>query len=126
MHDFVALSGVAAVLLAVWAVQLTTLALHLRYTIHHGVRSTGIYDSEEGLQVACFVATLVSAIGGGVAFGVGLHATAWGWAQVILAVGTSMSYMLLVYATEWDAKAWWERRKDRETGQAEGALETVA
>ncbi|MQS17883.1 hypothetical protein F7Q99_38280 [Streptomyces kaniharaensis] len=125
MHHFVTLSGVAAVLLAVWAVQLTVLALHLRYAIHHGVRTSFTNSSEEALQIACFVATLVSAIGGGVAFGAGLHATAWGWAQVILAIGTSVSYQLLVYATGWDMKTWWHKRKTGKAGGTEGVVETA-
>ncbi|MFG3229709.1 hypothetical protein ACGF07_33685 [Kitasatospora sp. NPDC048194] len=126
MHHFVALSGVAAILLAVWAVQLTVLGLHLRYTIHHGVRTISAIDhSEETLQIACFVTTVVSAIAGGVAFGVGLHATAWGWAQVILAIGTSVSYMLLAYATGWDAKTWWGKRKTGKASRADGVIESA-
>ncbi|MEV7782745.1 hypothetical protein [Kitasatospora sp. NPDC088351] len=113
MHNLVALSGVAAVLLAVWAVQLAVLGLHVRHTIRHGVNRVATADAEFALQFACGIATLVSAIGGGVAFGAGLHATAWGWAQAILAIGTTASYMLLAYATDWDAKAWWHKRTSK-------------
>ncbi|MEU9044568.1 MULTISPECIES: hypothetical protein [unclassified Kitasatospora] len=125
MHNLVTLSGVAAVLLALWAIQLTVLSLHLRHTIRHGVSHTLIDNSEFSLLTACGIATLLSAIGGGTAFGAGLHATAWGWAQAILAIGTTASYLLLTYATDWDAKTWWHKRKTGKAGRADGIVESA-
>ncbi|MFI6158166.1 hypothetical protein ACIBCA_36380 [Kitasatospora sp. NPDC051170] len=125
MHHFVALSGVAAVLLVVWTVQLTVLSLHVRHAIRHGVNHALTENSEFTLLVACVIATLVGAIGGGVAFGAGLHATAWGWAQVILAIGTTASYLLLAYATDWNAKTWWAKRKTRKSSRVGEVAETA-
>ncbi|MFE3238642.1 hypothetical protein ACFXKJ_41875 [Kitasatospora indigofera] len=126
MHHFVTLSGVAAVLLAAWIVQLTMLALHVRYTIRNGLNDAATENSEFSLALGCVLATAVSAIGGGVAFGAGLHATAWGWAQVILAIGATASHLLLTYATGWNARTWWDRRKTRKTGRTTEAVETTA
>jgi hypothetical protein len=126
MHHFVTLSGVAALLLAVWAVQLTVLALHVRYAIHHGVNDPATENSEFALLVACVITTLLSAIGGGGAIGASLKAAQWGWAHAILAIGTTASYLLLSYATDWEARTWWDKRKARKTGRPAEAVETTA
>ncbi|MGW2540701.1 hypothetical protein ACWC5I_07475 [Kitasatospora sp. NPDC001574] len=126
MHHFVTLSGVAAVVLVVWAVQLTVLGLHVRYTIRYGINHAATENEEAAVAVAVVAATAVSAIGGGIAFGAGLHATAWGWAQAILAIGTTASYMLLTYATGWNARTWWDKRKTGRTAGAVEAVETAA
>ncbi|MGA5823526.1 hypothetical protein ACPC54_37385 [Kitasatospora sp. NPDC094028] len=126
MHHLVTLSGVAAVVLALWAVQLTVLGLHVRYTIRYGVNDAATENSRFSLQTACVIATLVSAIGGGSAIGTSLKATEWGWAHGILAIGTTASYMLLAYATGWDAKSWWDGRKAGKPGRADEAVETAA
>ncbi|MFC8454706.1 hypothetical protein [Kitasatospora sp. NPDC057223] len=125
MHHVVVLSGLAALVLALWALQLTVLALHVRFAIHNGV-SRGLSDDVEfGLLVVCAIVTLGSAIGGGSAIGASLNATQWGWAHAILAAGVTVSYLLLTYATEWDAETWWEKRKTRRTGHTAEATEAV-
>ncbi|MFJ4192109.1 hypothetical protein [Kitasatospora sp. NPDC089509] len=121
MHHLVTLSGIAAVVLALWAVQLTVLALHARYTVHHGIRAGFTEDAEFALLAACVIVTLSSAIGGGSGIGAILKATPWGWAHGILAIGTTASYLLLSYATDWDAKAWWDRRKTGKAGPTDEA-----
>ncbi|MFF1908243.1 hypothetical protein [Kitasatospora sp. NPDC058218] len=125
MHHFVTLSGVAAAIVALWAVQLTMLALHLRHTIHHGINDPANENREFALVTACVIATVLNAAGGGGAVGDGLNATAWGWTLAILAVGTTASYLLLTYATNWDARTWWDERKNK-AGSADGAVETTA
>ncbi|MER7848347.1 hypothetical protein ABTZ03_30925 [Kitasatospora sp. NPDC096077] len=126
MHHFVTLSGVAAVVLALWAFQLTVLALHARYTVHHGARLGFLEDAEFALLAVCVIVTLGSAIGGGSGIGASLKAAQWGWAHGILAVGTTASYLLLTYATDWDAKAWWDKRTTGEAGPDAEAVETTA
>jgi hypothetical protein len=126
MHHLVTLSGIAAVVLALWAVQLTVLALHVRYAIHHGVRAGLTEDAEFALLAACVIVTLCSAIGGGSGIGASLKASQWGWAHGILAIGTTASYLLLTYATDWDAETWWNKRKTRKTGRTAEAVETTA
>ncbi|MFD4659684.1 hypothetical protein ACFWP2_29115 [Kitasatospora sp. NPDC058444] len=126
MHHLVTLSGAAAVVLALWTVQLTVLALHVRYAIHHGVRAGHTKDPEFALLVAAVVVTLASAIGGGSAIDASFHATQWGWAHGILAIGATASYLLLTYATEWDAKTWWHQRKTSKTESTAEAAETTA
>ncbi|MGA5823697.1 hypothetical protein ACPC54_38265 [Kitasatospora sp. NPDC094028] len=126
MHYLVTLSGVIALLLALWAVQLTVLGLHVRYTIHHGVRAGLTEDAEFALLAACVIVTLCSAIGGGNCIGASLKATEWGWAHGILALGTTASYLLLTYATHWDAETWWDKRKTRKAGRIAEAVETTA
>ncbi|MEU4118934.1 hypothetical protein AB0F71_31130 [Kitasatospora sp. NPDC028055] len=125
MHHFVTLSGVAAVLLALWAVQLTMLALHVRYTIRNGVGDGITEDSEIALLFGVGIATVLSAAGGGGAIGSGLHAIAWGWADAVLALGTTASYLLLTYATDWDAEEWWNKRRSRKAGPAAEGAETA-
>ncbi|MFE2352372.1 hypothetical protein [Kitasatospora cineracea] len=126
MHHLVILSGVAAVVLVLWAVQLTVLALHVRYAIHHGVNNPATENSESALQVACVIATLLSAIAGGGVIGDSLHAAEWGWAQAFLAIGITASYLLLSYATDWNARTWWDKRKEHKAGQTVEAAETAA
>ncbi|MFI9788503.1 hypothetical protein ACIHEI_34065 [Kitasatospora sp. NPDC051984] len=126
MHHFVTLTGVAAVVLALWAVQLTVLVLHVRYTIRYGVNDPATENSEFALLAASVIATLLSAGCGGGAIGTSLQATAWGWADAILALGTTTAYLLLAYATDWQARTWWEKRKARKTGSAGEAAETTA
>ncbi len=126
MHQFVALSGLAALVLALWAIQLTVLALHVRHSIHNSVRSPLSEDGEFALVVAIVIATLASATGGGSAIGAGLNATEWGWAHGILAVGASAAYLLLRYATAWDAKTWWEKRKTRKAAETTESAEATA
>ncbi len=124
MHHLVTLSGLAAVVLALWAVQLTVLALHIRYAIHHGIGE--ITDSEFALLFASGIITLLSAIGGGNAITATTHASQWGWAHGVLAIGATLAYMLLSYATDWSARNWWDKRKERKTGHSVEAAETVA
>jgi len=126
MHHLVTLTGVAAVALALWAVQLTVLALHVRYTIRYGVNDPATENREFALLAASVLATLLSAACGGGAIGTGLKATGWGWANAILAIGTTASYLLLAYATDWEARTWWDKRKTRKTGSAVEAVETTA
>ncbi|MBD0675457.1 hypothetical protein [Streptomyces sp. CBMA156] len=118
MHHLVTLSGIAAVALALWAVQLTVLALHVRYAVRRGIRTGHVEDGEFALLVACAVVTLASAAGGGGAIGASLQAPQWGWAHAIPAIGTTASYLLLAYATDWDAKTWWDKRKSARTAEA--------
>lgn len=126
MHHLVVLSGVVAVVLALWAVHLTVLALHVRYAIHHGVNDPAITDREFSLLAACILVTLLSAIGGGSAIGASLNADQWGLAHAILAVGTTASYLILSYATGWKARVWWDRRKGGKADRAVEAVETTA
>ncbi|OKI95084.1 hypothetical protein [Kitasatospora sp. CB01950] len=126
MHHLVTLSGVAALVLALWAVQVTVLALHVRYAIHHGVNDPVTMDSEIALLFVCGIVTLLSAAGGGSAIGTSFHAVQWGWAHAVLAIGTTVSYMLLSYATGWEARTWWDNRKTRKAGHAVEAAETTA
>ena len=126
MHHVVALSGLAALVLALWALQLTVLALHVRFAIHNGVSRGLSDDAEFGLLAACTVVTLGSAIGGGSAISASLNAAQWGWAHAILAIGVTASYLLLTYATEWDAETWWEKRKAHKTGHTAEAAESTA
>ncbi|WP_405021714.1 hypothetical protein OHV05_37675 (plasmid) [Kitasatospora sp. NBC_00070] len=78
MHHVVTLSGLGALILAFWAVQLTTLALHVRYSIRHGI-ARGLGDNTEfALITACVIATLASAVGEGNAISASLNATQWG------------------------------------------------
>ncbi|WP_031077751.1 hypothetical protein [Streptomyces sp. NRRL WC-3742] len=126
MHHLVTLSGLAAVVLALWAVQLTMLALHVRYAIHNGVSDPTTENAEFALLVACVIATLLNAACAGGAIGASLNATQWGWAHAILAIGTTASYLLLTYATDWDARTWWDKRKTHETDSTAEAVETAA
>ncbi len=125
MHHLVLLSGTIAVVLALWAVQLTVLALHVRYAILHGANDLAT-DSEMALVFAGGIVTLLSAIGGGSAIGASLKASQWGWAHAILVIGTTASYLLLTYATGWNARTWWDKRKTHKTGRTAEAVETTA
>ncbi|MET8629789.1 hypothetical protein ABZW30_39725 [Kitasatospora sp. NPDC004669] len=40
-------------------------------------------------------------------------------------LGTTASYMLLAYATDWDAKTWWHKRKTRNADRADEVVETA-
>ncbi|GLW58104.1 hypothetical protein [Kitasatospora phosalacinea] len=124
MHHLVTLSGLAAVVLALRAVQLTVLALHVRYAIHHGIGN--VTDSEFALLCASGIITLISAIGGGNAITATTHASQWGWAHGILAVGTTLAYILLSYATDWSARTWWDKRTARKAGHTAEAVEATA
>ncbi|MCX5216137.1 hypothetical protein OG689_44185 [Kitasatospora sp. NBC_00240] len=126
MHHLVTLSGLAALVLALWAVQLTVLALHIRYTIHHGINDAATENSEIALGAACVVVTVLSAAGGGNAISAGLNAPQWGWTHAILAIGATASYLLLTYATGWNSRTWWDKRKTRRTSRTAEAVETTA